>query len=93
MEKSNYECYNCRNFQRYFVKKKTEFVRTKFGFCCEKQGNVGVHGKCEQFKYKQILYSFDSSVKYKLDELLSQLSVLRMLLEEEEREHEERKKV
>ena len=93
MEKCNYHCYNCRNFQRYFVKKKTEFVRTKFGFCCKKQENVGVHGKCEQFGFKELLYDFDTAIKCKLDGLLTEISTVRMILEEEAREYAERKKL
>lgn len=93
MEKSNYECYNCRNFQRYFVKKKTKFERTKFGYCCKKQENVSIHGKCDCFKFKEIFYNIDTLVKHKLDGLLTEISALRMILEEEEREYAERKKL
>ena len=93
MEKSNYECYNCRSFQCYFIKKKAEFVRTKFGRCCEKGENVGIHGKCEQFKFKVMSYSFDTSIRCKLDGLLTEISTLRTILEEEAREYAESKKL
>lgn len=93
MEKSNYECYNCRNFQRYFVKKKTDFKRTKFGYCGEKQENMCARGKCEQFKHKKIVYKTDTVIARKLDGLLAEISVLRMILEEDVREYAERKKL
>lgn len=93
MEKSNYDCYNCRYFRRYFVKKKAEYERTKFGYCPKKRENVGIHCKCEQFKFKEILYDFDIPIKCKLEKLLTEISALRMIVEEEAREHAERKKV
>ena len=93
MEKSNYECYNCRRFQRYFIKKKAQFVRTKFGYCIERGENVSVHGKCDCFKFKEMGFSYDNSIRCKLDGLLTESSTLRTILEEEAREHEESKKV
>lgn len=93
MEKCNYECYNCRYFHRYFVIKKAEYERTKFGFCRKKRENVGIHGKCEQFKFKQILYDFDIPIQRKLDGLLTEISALRTIVEEEAREYAERKKL
>ena len=93
MEKSNHKCYNCRYFCRYFVKKKAEYKRTEFGFCRKKRENIDMHGKCEQFKFQEILYCTDTPIRCKLDSLLTEISVLRMILEEEAREHAERKKL
>jgi len=82
------------NFERYFTKKRVQFERSKFGFCCATQENVNIHHSCDQFKYKfrRKKNAINSMARIRLDNLLTELTVVRNLLEEEVRENEDIKK-
>jgi len=81
-------------FERYFTKKRVQFERAKFGFCCAKQENVQIHNSCDQFqfKYRRTPRAINSMARIRLDGLLTELTVVRNLLEEEVRENEDIKK-
>ena len=93
MGNCKHECYNCRNFQRYYVKKAIKYNKTKFGFCCKKQDNVSIHGYCEKFVFHETFRKPNAILQNKLDGLLMEISALRMIVEENEREYAEKKKL
>lgn len=85
-ERPCYKCYNCTYFQRYFLKKRTQFVRAKYGFCRKREETVPVQNTCENFIFKCRRITVNKMVQGRLDDLLTEISTLRSFLQEEERE-------
>lgn len=90
MENKCKECYKCRNFNRYYVKRNKEFHKVRFGWCCKKKETQSIHETCENFSYhptqKRRSYEY---LLFDLSNLLDELSAIRNIIEEENRETEE----
>ena len=86
MEYKCTECYRCRNFLRYYTKGVKQYNQTKFGWCGVKRGNVSVHEGCEQFVLKTRTKKSRMLLGYYLENLLTEISFIRMILEQENNE-------
>ncbi len=93
MEDKDYLCFKCRKFQRYYTRGRTEFKPTKMGWCSHKRGEIKGTDGCEAFVYKKKQNHLNYDVKYRLNTLFTEITVIRNILEEEHREIEEGKKV
>ena len=89
MEEKNHPCYLCHYLYRYYTQGIKRFSPTPFGWCCKRADNVNVHGTCEKFTVrarKQKIY--DRSLQYYLNELLTEISVLRNVIEVNYEQHD-----
>lgn len=76
-------CYKCRAFNRYYVKSVTKFNMTKHGLCCEFGKTVGGGDGCEKFVLRRKRKPMSQSIKFCLNSLLTEISQLRAIIEEE----------
>lgn len=89
-ERPRYKCYNCSFFHRYYTQKGIQFVQTKFGFCYKKNEVFPIQHFCDGFIFKNRSITVKSMVQDRLNELLTEISTLRNILQEEEHERIER---
>lgn len=89
-ERPRYKCYNCSFFQRYYTQKGIHFVKTKFGFCCKMNEVFPIQHYCERFIFKNRGITLKFMVQDRLNDLLTEISTLRNILQEEEHERIER---
>lgn len=81
------QCFRCRFFDRYYVRGDDKFERTKFGYCQKQRKNTDIHGCCGSYVYMPRPRSrCDFLIDARLDRILTELTVLRELIEEDERE-------
>ena len=83
MARETDKCCKCRYFNRYYVKSNTDFNKIEYGFCLEKRRTVGAHDKCEIYKTKPKRKAPNETALRVLSNLLTQISLVRQLLEEE----------
>lgn len=83
------KCYCCKYFQRYYLKKKIQFVRSEHGYCFAIAENVIAEDYCERFERKEKRYPVNSMVRGRLDTLLKEITTLRCMLQEEQQEENE----
>ena len=83
MDGESKQCYMCRNFERYYTKGVKQYSRTKFGYCREKRDNVGIHECCDKYGYRQHAKRTDGSALKYLSDLLTEISELRNVIEDE----------
>ncbi|MDE6618750.1 MAG: hypothetical protein K2K13_06985 [Clostridiales bacterium] len=78
------KCSQCKHFERYYTKGVKRFSKTEFGLCTQKHESVNIHDCCERYKagvrYRGII---SKRVKVCLNELLTEISAIRMVIEEE----------
>ena len=80
--KVNY-CYACKNFERYYVKGIKQFNKTKVGWCCHKGEVVNAVDGCGEFAIKTTWKSYRKAVKNCLNDMLTEISEMRKIVEEE----------
>ena len=78
----NYKCYMCKHFDRYFVKSAKQFNKTKCGWCCRQVTTKNIHDNCEQFTPAPKTKKLNGFIKYYLDGLLTEISGIRAVLED-----------
>lgn len=82
MENKKPECFECRDLIRYYTKGIKRFNKSRYGWCCKRQEHVDIHDNCENFnrcrKKGIILYS----TKICINDLLTQITEIRNILEE-----------
>ena len=80
----NKRCSQCKYFDRYYTKGVKQFNKTNFGWCTRKHECVSIHDCCE--RYKEGVRDRDitnSRLKVSLNDLLTEISAIRMVIEEE----------
>ncbi len=85
-DKCNLLCYRCKHFQRYYTQGQSEYQATKIGRCCKGHGTVNGSDGCEEFVYRQRPRHISNVVKFRLNNLFTELTMIRNILEEEWRE-------
>lgn len=83
MENNSNKCYRCRAFSRYYVKSVTKFNMTKHGLCCELGKTVSGGDGCEKFVLRRRSKTLSQPIKFCLNSLLTEISQLRAIIEEE----------
>lgn len=86
MEYKCSECYRCKHFLRYYTKGVKQHNKTAFGWCCQKTDSVEIHGTCENFALNPRRKKSRKLLGYYLGNLLTEISSIRMILEEEDSE-------
>ena len=80
-----HECYNCGELNKFYTKEFTCFKSAKCGFCYKHQTIKTDHETCDKWRSGYGgYYSIKIPTKRVLRELLSQLSVIRQILQEEQ---------
>lgn len=86
MEKESNYCYRCRYLDRYYVKGIKRFNKTKIGRCIKSGDTVNVRETCGLFEESPKRSSGKLLIRYCLNDLLTQLSEIRKIIEEEKDE-------
>lgn len=89
MENTKNECYRCKFLDRYYTKEIKEFQKTKLGWCCKKQETVTIHNSCEYFFAKQKQKRSMGLLRFCLNDLLTEISEIRKIIEAENSEDKE----
>lgn len=92
MKEENKICARCREMDRYYTREEKRFRETDFGWCPKRGGIVKKHESCGQFAPRPYRRVRARLLQYCLNELLTEISLIRNVLEAEEREkteHEE----
>ena len=83
MEEKRHKCYKCKHFNRYYIKEVKRFSKIKFGWCCKACGSVDAYGCCEKFVCNSRRKIIPELVQTSLNDLLTEISVIRNIIEEE----------
>lgn len=83
MNSKDRQCYMCRNFDRYYTKGVKRFNKTEFGLCCQKRENVNIHCNCGLWAIKPKTKKINGLSRMYLNDLLTEISAIRMVVEEE----------
>lgn len=86
-------CFSCSKFDSYYTKGMKCFNKTKFGWCSCKRDNVYIHDVCDKYEFKVYKRKMSSYIKYTLSDLLTELTVIRNIIEEESRAENERQEM
>ena len=89
MENKNNQCSKCKFFDRYYTKEIKQFKRTKCGWCYKKADSVCVNDCCENFTYGCKPRRRTKFINYYLNDLLTQLSAIRAIIEADCNESED----
>lgn len=77
-------CYDCKNLCRYYTKGIKQFNKTKYGWCNIKNVIVSINDSCDKFILKRkIQLNKNSLVLYHLNETLTDLAAMRMIIADE----------
>ena len=86
-ERKKQKCLYCGNFEGYYTKVLHCFLRTKQGICRQQGEIVNNQGTCEFWKTSRRRYSFRKrAVSRALYEILTEISVIRQIMQESEDE-------
>ena len=92
MEIRKGRCYNCREFQRYYVKGTKRFNKIKLGRCCKKDETVRACDTCDKWKMKSV-GDVTWVAKHTLNNILLDISAIRQIIEERKEEYEDLSKL
>lgn len=87
----NNQCFRCVFFSRYYTKGVRNFNRTKLGWCTVKRDTVKSDGNCDRYDSKPYMGKPSKSIWRALSDLLTQISEIRAIIEEDKNESGERK--
>ena len=93
MGNSSNKCFRCRYFRRFYTKGNNQFDKSNCGWCCLKKDYTKSNDGCEQYVLKHTYKKSRKSVFNCLDNLLMELSAIRMVIEDDKRELEENKEL
>lgn len=88
MENKNTRCSRCEYFDRYYLKGVTRFSETDCGRCFKKRAFTNAKDGCENYKQKTPRKRHVLLIEHALNDLLTELSALRLSLESENSELE-----
>ncbi len=89
MENEYNQCRYCKHLDRYYTKETKTFQKTDLGRCCKKGEDVCVTDSCKNFVRKKQHKVMRDGIQRYLDEILTQLSAMRYIIEEENESDEE----
>lgn len=81
------KCYKCGSFLRYYTRGRIQFNETKYGWCGTRLCSVMSTDSCCQFKHKMRTKNSRDSLRIYLSHLLTEISAIKLLLEEERDEN------
>jgi len=90
MENKNTQCRFCKYLDRYYTKETKTFQKADVGWCVRKAEIVNVTDTCDGFLYKKHPKVLCKSTQRFLDGILTQLSALRCIIEDEKNESNEK---
>jgi len=93
MENKSTQCRNCKYLDRYYTMEIKTFRKTNLGWCCNKKETVSVTDSCKQHVRKTQRKVKRTGIQRYLDNILTQLSSMRYVLEEEINESDEMQKL
>lgn len=93
MEEKKGKCFSCCFFDRYYTKEEKHFQRTTCGWCGYKEECVFSSETCEAFKKKREYKRPKRVILLYLHELLTEISEVRNLIEDEKLDDEESEKL
>lgn len=79
----NKRCNMCKHFNRYYTKGVTRFNQTEYGWCTRKCESVNIHDYCERYEVRIKARGINRRAKVCLNELLTEISAIRKVIEEE----------
>ena len=84
MKNCGHQCYNCARFEVYYTCNCVHFQKTKVGYCRANKTNVNIHDCCEKFIFeRRSSCRNDSLINARLNRLLTEIGILRALIEED----------
>ncbi len=84
MANCGHQCYKCVHFNKYYTNDGVRFQKTKFGYCRANKKIVTVRGSCEKYAFAcRSGYRCNSLINARLNSMLTEISALRELIEEE----------
>ncbi|MBD5132583.1 MAG: hypothetical protein HDT28_08380 [Clostridiales bacterium] len=89
MENEHNPCYRCKNLERFYTRGVKQFNKTKVGWCCKKVAVVNIHDSCEKYEPRKPCKRISRAIKFCLNDLLTDISAIREIIEDERRENEE----
>lgn len=85
MSIENKICSQCRYLDRYYTKGETKFNKTEYGWCPIKRESVSINGCCDKYA-KRTARGISKRAKVYLNDLLTELSEIRKIMETESEE-------
>ncbi|MDE6028864.1 MAG: hypothetical protein K2F90_00910 [Clostridiales bacterium] len=79
----NNVCGKCKYFDRYYTKGIKRYDRTEFGWCSSRRNSVNANECCEHYQAVNNVRGVSRRVKVCLSDLLTELSAIRMIIEDE----------
>ncbi len=77
------KCFQCKYFDCYYTREIKQFKKAKCGWCKKNKEVVKLQNSCVNYIFKQKNVRYDYSIKRFLSDVLTELSELRQILEEE----------
>lgn len=93
MDNSGKHCYRCKNFIAYYTKGEKRFNKIKIGWCGKRLEEVNLHFNCDKYSPKGYSSKPGYMISYYLDNLLSEITAIRQVIEEEKNEYEQNAKM
>lgn len=82
------KCFSCGNFDAYYNKGYCCFLKTDCGHCCKRNETVKKHGTCEEWKSRYYSNTIKrGAVIEGLEEALTKINAIKMILDEKSEEH------
>lgn len=83
-------CLRCKNFDRYYAKGSKRFNPTEYGWCLIRADHTITRDSCELFAARPTAgKKSDRPARYYLQELLTEITAIRQIMEEDSHENEE----
>lgn len=87
MENKENICSKCRHFDRFYIKGVKRYNAIEYGWCCKKVGITETRDTCDNYARKVKSHNSESSIRYVLSDMLTDISEIRcILLDEDENE-------
>ncbi len=83
MENKSNRCGLCEYFDRYYTKGVTHFEKSTCGLCKKKRIFINTYDGCESYEHKTPRRRHVLLIRHALNDLLTELSALRLSLESE----------
>lgn len=86
MENESKECNRCKYYEPYYTRNTKHFNKTKCGRCSKKRCMVSSHDSCDEHSYKSCTSKSKRVLKLYLNDLLTDLTEIRQIIEVENAE-------
>ena len=83
------QCYRCKHLVRFYTKGTTRYKRINYGWCGKKRAVVETRECCDQYSLKHKNKRLDVSLLGALDIILTDISEIRNILQDEKTNEEE----